>query len=381
MRVMNRVMVNVCRFLLAATFLFSGFVKANDPIGTVLKIKDYLAAWSFPSVPELFLVMAAIALAFFEFTLGLYLFFGMRRKWMSRLALVFMAFMTALTVYIYVADPVSDCGCFGDAVALTNGQTLLKNVVLLGAAVAVALWYDRQVQIISRRFYWILSTVLSMGVIVYALYCIYALPVIDFRPYKVGTDLRAMTEMSGGQRPEFVNTVVYEKDGRTIEVGLDEDEPDSSWTYVETRRKQVGGTDEGSASGFFIMDDETDITDDIMRTDGYLFLLVAPDMRTADESVMDRINDLYDYSQQEDMEFYCLTASDKPAQDRWVDYTGAEYIIYTSDADVLQTMIRSNPGLIMLRDGIIVRKWSSWNFPSTDEVERLVKDKRQITQY
>ncbi len=375
MSVLNRIIVNACRFLLAVTFLFSGFVKANDPLGTVLKIKDYLAAWSFPLVPDLFLVMVAIALSFFEFTLGLYLFFGMRRGWVSRITLVFMLLMTALTVCIYVANPVKDCGCFGDAVVLTNGQTLLKNIVLLGAAVVIALWYDRQVQIISRRFYWMLSTVLSMGIIVYALYCIYALPVIDFRPYRIGTDLREMVRVPDGQRPEFENTLVYEKDGKTIELGLDDDDPDSSWTYVETRRKMVGGMDKSAASNFFIMEDDADITEEIMQTDGYIFLLVAPDLKTADESIMDKINDLYDYSQQEDMEFYCLTASDKQAQDRWVDYTGAEYIIYTSDAEVLQTMIRSNPGLMILCDGRIIGKWSSWNFPSADEVAKLINIK------
>ena len=372
---MNRIIVNACRFLLAVTFLFSGLVKANDPFGTILKIKDYLAVWSFPLVPDLFLVMVAIALSFFEFTLGLYLFFGMRRGWVSRITLVFMLLMTALTVYIYVANPVKDCGCFGDAVVLTNGQTLLKNIVLLGAAVVIALWYDRQVQIISRRFYWMLSTVLSMGIIMYALYCIYALPVIDFRPYRIGTDLREMVRVPDGQRPEFENTLVYEKDGKTIELGLDDDDPDSSWTYVETRRKMVGGMDKSAASNFFIMEDEADITEEIMQTDGYIFLLVAPDLKTADESIMDKINDLYDYSQQEDMEFYCLTASDKQAQDRWVDYTGAEYIIYTSDAEVLQTMIRSNPGLMILCDGRIIGKWSSWNFPSADEVAKLINIK------
>lgn len=374
MNVMISVIVHVCRFLLAATFLFSGFVKANDPLGMVLKIKDYLAAWSFPSVPDLFLVMVAIAIAFFEFTFGVYLFFGMRRRWVSRITLVFMTVMTLFTVYLYLYNPVKDCGCFGDAVILTNGQTLLKNIVLLGAAVVVARWYDRQLQIISRGVYWMLSTVLSVGIIVYALYCIYALPVIDFRPYKVGTDLREMARVPDGQRLEFVNTIVYEKNGKTIELGLDDDVPDSSWTYVETRRKQVGGTDSGIASNFFIMEDETDITEDIMQFDGYMFLLIAPDLKTADESIMDKINDLYDYSQQVDMEFYCLSASDKIAQDRWVDYTGAEYMIYTSDAEVLHTMVRSNPGLIMLRDGKIMRKWSSWNFPTVEDVEKLVRD-------
>ena len=369
--VARAVAVNVCRFLLAVTFLFSGFVKANDPLGTVLKIDDYLNAWSFPTIPGLFLVMMAIALSFFEFTLGLYLFFGMRRKWVSRLTLAFMSVMTILTAYIYVANPVKDCGCFGDAIVLTNGQTLLKNIVLLGAAAMITRWYDQQVQIISKRFYWILSTILSLGIIVYALYCIYALPVIDFRPYKVGTDLRAMVEGNDGQRPKFENTVVYEKDGRTIELGMDDDDPDSTWTYVETRSRQVGGGDKDAQVGFFIMEDDMDITSDILQTDGYMFLLVAPDLHRADESIMDRINDLYDYSQADDMEFYCLTASDQAAQDRWIDYTGGEYIIYTSDGETLQTMVRSNPGLIMLKDGKIVGKWSSWNFPTTDEIQRL----------
>lgn len=373
MGTLKTIFTNVCRFILALTFLFSGFVKANDPLGTVLKIEDYLNAWGIHSIPSLFIVMAAIALAFFEFVLGVYLFFGMRRKWVSKITLAFISILTLFTVYIYVANPVSDCGCFGDAIILTNGQTLLKNIILLAASIVVAKAYKDQIQIINKNIYWIFSTIFGLGIIAYALYCIYALPVIDFRPYKIGTDLRRYCVEGKSHHPQYDVTLVYEKDGKTIELGIDEDDPDSTWTYVETKRTEVKGLDKNDISDFYIQEGDADITEDILMTDGYVFLLIAPDLTTADESIMDKINDLYDYTQQTDLEFYCLTASDKASQDRWTDYTGAEYQIYTSDEVALKTMIRSNPGLVLLKDGVIQKKWSSWNFPTTDGLTDYIK--------
>ncbi len=374
MRTVRTIIINVCRFILAFTFLFSGFVKANDPLGTVLKIDDYLNAWGVSDIPSLFVVMVSIALAFFEFVLGVYLFFGMRRKWVSKITLAFVSVLTLFTVYIYVANPVSDCGCFGDAIILTNGQTLLKNIVLLAAAGVVAVGYKDQVQIINKNIYWIFSTIFGLGIIAYALYCIYALPVIDFRPYKVGVDLRH-NSVAANSRPQYDVIIVYEKNGKTIELGIDEDDPDSTWTYVETKRKEVKGLDKNDISDFYIQDGDEDITEDVLTTDGCVFLLIAPDLQTADESIMDKINDLYDYTQQADMEFYCLTASNKEAQDRWTDYTGAEYQIFTSDEVTLKTMVRSNPGLILLKDGVIQKKWSSWNFPTTDDLAGYINVK------
>lgn len=373
--IIKKIIANVCRFILAITFLFSGFVKANDPLGTVFKLEDYLSAWTITGVPRLFVLLMAIAIAFFEFTLGIYLFFGVRRKWISRITLVFMSLMTILTVYIAIANPVSDCGCFGDAIILTNVQTLIKNIVLLVASVTVFIWYEQEIRIIHKNIYWIVSTISGLGILAYATYCIYALPVIDFLPYKVGTDLRKMIKVPKEQRPQFEVTIVYEKNGKTIELGIDDEDPDSTWKYVETRRKQISGIDRDMITDFYIQENDEDITDDILGTDGYLLLLTAPNLQTADESIIDLINDLYDYSQQSDMEFYCLTASDKIIQNRWTDYTGAEYMFYNSDERTLKTMARSNPGLIMLKDGKIVKKWSSWNFPTTDEVDKLVKMK------
>ena len=363
-----RIVVNLCRFLLAVTFLFSGFVKANDPLGMVYKLEDYFSAWGISGIPKSFIILLVIGIAFFEFVLGVYLFFGMRRKWVARITLVFMSCMTLLTVYIAIANPVSDCGCFGDAIILTNVQTLLKNIVLLGAAIVVFRWYRMQPHLISTKVYWIVSTLFGIGLLAYAVYCIYALPVIDFRPYKVGTDLRKMIEVPEDQRPQFEVTLVYEKDGKTLELSIDDDDPDSTWTYVETKRKQISGAGQQIINDFYIEYGDEDVTNDVLSNDGYTLLLCAPDLQTADESIMDKINDLYDYAQANDIMFYCLTASDEAARSRWADYTGAEYVFCTADDRTLKTMVRSNPGLILLHDGKVIKKWSHWNFPSEAEI-------------
>jgi triosephosphate isomerase len=357
--------------MLVVTFLFSGFVKANDPLGMVYKLEDYFSVWGINAVPEPFTLSIAIGIAFFEFILGVYLFFGMRRKWVSRITLVFMSIMTLLTIYIAIANPVSDCGCFGDAIILTNVETLLKNIVLLGAAIIVFRWYRLQPHLISTKVYWIVSTLFGIGLIAYLLYCIYALPVIDFRPYKIGTDLRKMIEVPEEQRPQFEVTIVYEKDGETLELGIDDDDPDSTWTYVETRRKQISGASQQIINDFYIEYDDEDVASEVLANEGSTLLLCAPDLQTADESIMDKINDLYDYAQANDIMFLCLTASDEQSRIRWADYTGAEYEFYTSDERTLKTMVRSNPGLILLQDGKVIKKWSHWNFPSQIEVRGL----------
>ena len=136
-----KIWTTACRFLLAGVFIFSGFVKAIDPLGTLYKIQDYLLAFGFPDVfPESFLYLLSVLLACVEFCLGTYLFFGIRRRITPRLILLMMSVMTPLTLWLAVDDPISDCGCFGDAVVLSNWETFWKNVVLLVASVSIFKW-------------------------------------------------------------------------------------------------------------------------------------------------------------------------------------------------------------------------------------------------
>jgi triosephosphate isomerase len=366
---LQTVAVNVCRLLLAATFIFSGFVKANDPLGTVYKLEDYVHAMAWFTLPDTFLLGCAVILALFEFTMGVYLLFGMKRKATSAITLAFMVVMTLLTVYIAIANPVEDCGCFGDVLILSNGATLAKNIVLLGAAVLVSRYYRLQKDFLGSTAKWLIAFVSLCLIIVYAVYCIVCLPVLDFRPYKVGTNLR---EAVTSNQQKFDVKIVYEKDGQTLELSAEDEDPDSTWTYVETRRTPIE-TQHLATADFYVADaDGEDVTEEILLADGYTLLLIIPDLMNADEGCVDKVNEVYDYAQEKGWGFYCLTSSeDQRAQTYWNDHTGAEYLYYIAEERMLKTVVRGQPGLVLLQDGVIVKKWGNYNLPDDAELEEV----------
>ena len=365
------VVVNVCRLLLAATFIFSGFVKANDPLGTVYKLEDYVHAMAWFTLPDTFLLGCAVILAFFEFTLGVYVLFGIKRKATSGIMLAFMVVMTLLTVYIAIANPVEDCGCFGDVLILSNGATLAKNIVLLGAAVLIRRYYRLQKNFLGSAAKWLVAFVSLCSIIGYAVYCIICLPVLDFRSYKVGTNLREAVTSSSGEE-KFDVKIVYEKDGETMELSADDEDPDSTWTYVETRRTPIVAQDLATAD-FYVADaDGEDITEDILYADGYTLLLIIPNLMNADEGCVDKVNGLYDYAHEHGWDFYCLTSSsDEEAQTYWEEHTGAEYGYCIAEERMLKTVVRCQPGLVLLHDGIILKKWGNYNLPDEEELKQL----------
>jgi len=328
--VMRKVLVNICRFVLALTFILSGFVKAVDPMGTQYKLNDYLRAMHLSGlVPDFATIAGAVLLAALEFCLGVFLLFAIHRRLVSRLTLAMMVVMTGLTVWIYWADPVTDCGCFGDALVLTNGQTLLKNLILLACAAMVTWQPLDMVRFISRTNQWIVMNYTGLFILVIAGYALYDLPQFDFRPYHVGTDLREGWQemMEGKESP-----------------------------YAE----------------FFIerVEDGEDLTEDILNDDGYTFLLVAPHLEKADDAQLDLINQIYEYAEDNGYAFYCLTASGDKGISRWRDITGAEYPFAQTDDITLKTIIRSNPGLVLLKDGKIIRKWSHNKLPDEYELSK-----------
>ena len=173
--------------MLGGVFIFSGFVKAVDPLGSFYKIQDYLVAFGLISwLPSYVLLLAAILLAAVEFCVGVFLFMGMRRQGATLVALLLMLFMTPLTLYLAIADPVADCGCFGDAVVLTNWQTFGKNVLLLVAAVFVFKEWKQIVRFITIKMEWMISMYTMFFIIALSVYCLRNLPVLDFRPFKIG---------------------------------------------------------------------------------------------------------------------------------------------------------------------------------------------------
>lgn len=373
-----KVWVNICRFVLAVVFIFSGFVKAIDPFGSFYKIQDYLTAFNLISwFPGYWPLLFAVLLAAIEFCAGIYLFLGIRRKISSTLAFLLMLVMTPLTLYLALADPVSDCGCFGDALVLTNWQTFGKNVVLLVAAVTVFRQWREITRFITLKMEWIFSMYTILFVFALSAYCLRNLPLLDFRPYKIGTNIKAGMEIPEGAKLSVLETTfVMEKDGKRKEFTLD-NYPDSTWTFVETRTivKEKGYEPPIHDFAMQSLTSGTDITDSVLTSRGYTFLLVAHRIEEADDSNIDLINEIYDYSVEHGYGFYALTSSPEDAIALWCDRTGAEYPFCQMDDITLKTIIRSNPGLLLIKDGTILNKWSDSQLPDeyvlTDSLDKL----------
>ena len=323
------VLVNTMRLVLSGTFIFSGLVKMIDPTGVSYKVHDYMVAMGLGlSEGSLLPLIMAIGLSIAEFTLGLYLFFGIRRRWTSRILVLFMTAMTALTLWLALTDAVADCGCFGDALKLTNWQTFWKNVVLLTCACVVC-WQRRQLtRFISESSQWLISLYsLAYAAFICGL-CLYALPIIDFRPYHIGQHIPTAMEWPEDPtlQPEILDFNIEPIEGE-VPVYLDEVLADTSYT----------------------------------------FLLSSPHLETADDGTMDQLNGIYDYCRQYGYRFLGLTSSSAAGISRWRDLTGAEYPFAFTDELTLKTMIRSNPGLLLLHNGTIVGKWPSTLLPQLSE--------------
>ena len=328
----RRVIVNTARLVLAITFILSGFVKAVDPLGTLYKINDYLVAMHMGGLLSDWLALGASVLqSAVEFCLGIFLLFAIQRRLTSRLILLIMVVMTPLTLWLAIANPISDCGCFGDALVLTNWQTFWKNVALLVCAVVVAWWPKEMFRFISESNQWIVINYSALFILAVSVWSLYYLPIFDFRPYHIGTDLRQQWQ-------------------RTME---GEDLP-----YAD----------------FFIDNtyEEVDLTEQVLADTSYVFLLVSPFLEQADDSRLDLINELYEYAHEHSYAFYCLTSSTHQNIDRWREMTGAEYPFCTTDGITLKTVIRSNPGVVLLKNGTIIRKWSHNNLPEFNESQSVL---------
>ena len=371
------IITTVCRFVLAVVFIFSGFVKAIDPLGTQYKIQDYLDAFGWTDVfPESIPFIAAALLGMLEFCLGVYLFFGIRRIIAPRAVVAVMAIMTPLTFWLALDNPVSDCGCFGDAVVLTNWETFGKNVVLLAMSLVVLKWRKRIFPLATTRFDWLIALYGFLYIFCMTIYCYRHLPIFDFRPYYVGADIRQGMEIPEGKEPtEFETRFVLQKDGVEKEFTL-ENYPDSTWTFVDSRTvvKKKGYEPPIHDFSMIRYEDGEDITEQVLADERYTFLLVAHQLEQASDSRIDLINELYDYCLEYGYAFYCLTSSSDEDILKWQEDTGAEYPFCLMDNITLKTMVRSNPGLILLKKGVVIHKWNVVDFPDEYQLSRSLEE-------
>jgi hypothetical protein len=348
-------------------FAFSGFVKAIDPMGGAIQFTDYFNALNLTFLIP-FSLPLSVLLSAIEFLIGVHLLFALRVKVLAWPALVMMLFFTLLTLYIAIFNPVSDCGCFGEAVTLTNWQTFYKNLVFL-PLVLIIFWQRKKVicEVAPWR-QWTMSVLFTALVLTVAYIGINSEPILDFRPFKVGTHIpTAMSIPEGAEQPEYDTRFVLEKDGVRQEFGVN-DYPytDTTWVFIESKTAMLKEGYQPPIKHFSLHSlAGIDMTAELLNADTPVFLLIAPRIEEMDQSNLKLLTDLHILSVEKGFAFYCVTSS---LQQQIQEFdmklqVGFDYLI--GDETELKTISRHNPGLVLLYKGTVAGKWHAAELQTT----------------
>lgn len=402
----SAIIAAIARTILGVVFVFSGVVKAIDPLGTVYKIEDYLKAFGGIFTDLLPLAeVAAWGLIVLELLLGVCMLLNIRTQWTSWISLLFYLVMTPLTLYIALTNPVSDCGCFGDAVVLTNWQTFSKNVVLITMAIILVALRKSVFPLWSTWMEALLSVLTIVATIGFMLWTSNHLPLMDFRPYKIGNHIPTLMEYPEDAEPDQYDiTFVYAKDGVEQTFTLDNyPKGDSTWTFVRQESKLIKKGYEPPIHDLEIMNaDYEDITWDILDSEEPITLVVMYDLAKADKKQIAKVEsmaanyiisspddfvepiyeDYFDFSQDSLLaespdsfmdevldevvaplpNFYILTGSGTDEIINFsLEYPTLSDCICTCDPVTLKTIVRANPGVIVLQNGIVMDKYNLKN--------------------
>lgn len=358
------------RICIGALFLFSGFTKGIDVWGTIFKFTEYFSAWGY-EVWDVLNVSGVFLLCLLEFLVGFFLIFGCFRRTTPIVALLIMLFMLPLSLWLAIKNPIADCGCFGDALVISNWATFFKNIFLTAGSVWLVIYNYRTAALITPYLQWIGAVgaggyLLSISLIGY-----YYQPLIDFRPYKIGTPLVEKDEADEDFADQEDNMVfVYEKDGVRKEFSINDELPDEEdgWVFVERYYPETadfkapapsishGPTLRHKNLRFFTEDGREDVTDEVIGH-GKQLILMIPDLSEVSAAKTWKINSFYDWCADNDIEMLA-TVGGLPGEIRnWKDISLAQYPVYTSDDTAIKEVVRGNPGIVYIEDGII--KWKS----------------------
>ncbi len=366
-----KVFSQVARILAGLVFVFSGFVKAVDPSGSAIKFREYFEAFHMDFLTGLAMPLA-ILLSGAELMIGLNLLGRVRMKLTAWLLLIFMAFFTVLTFILAISNPVSDCGCFGDALILTNWQTFWKNVIIFIPALGVFLYRKRYAPVASCLSEWILASLNLIIPVGISLYCIMHQPLIDFRPYRVGTWIPDQMEIpEGAPVDEYETILVYEKDGNRQEF-TDKNFPwqDTTWKWVETRQKLLKKGYTPPIHDFSITSPEgADLTDSLLAHQGYVFLIISPNLTLASRAGFEALTPMALRARELGFAVYGLTASAGDQVAAFTSEVSPPYTFCTADETTLKTMIRANPGVMLLHAGTVIGKWNYRDAPQASELK------------
>lgn len=356
------VFLMVIRILLAIVFIFSATSKGIDPIGTAYRIEDYLDAYGWYWLHDYSFALG-IFLITTEFLIGFALLFKLQARLAALGVLLMMIIFTIVTYYDARYNMVPDCGCFGDAVKLTNWETFYKNIVLVIMALIVFLGRKRMV---LNKPVWFQNVVLILSGSLFVWFIFYNynhLPLKDFREWKKGNDMKSLN------LDKVKTYVIYQnKETGKKQEYLTPDYPwsdsvwMSEWEFVDQRFDES----EVIRKHHLIIQDSlgNDFTQDLIENPGDQLLLISYDLDEANEKGMAGASKLFVEAEENAIDFALICASDPGSINKYVEVYQMYYPVYFADDIELKAMIRSNPGLVYLRNGVVMGKWHYNDFPS-----------------
>ena len=370
---MYKFIYHFSRIVIAATFIFSGFVKGQDPLGFTFKLEDYFIAygwdWAMP-----FALYLSIALCAYEFVLGVGLLLNLQIRLVSWLTLLTMIFFTGLTFYDALYNPVPDCGCFGDAIILTNWQTFYKNVVLMGFLVLLFRFRSKaSAKPNAMKGQFLALVVMASFFALFSYWSYTNLPVFDFLPWKEGNRLYAEQE----QPVQYFVTYRNNQTGETREYPANDypyqDETWlSQWSFVSSRVYDPNVTIKHE---LVIVDSSgSDLTSHYLKNPDYQFIITVYDPKHAPVKAMEEISSLAREIEASGHSVVLLTNA--LAEEivfyskkfNWVED------VHNADDIALKMMVRANPGLVLIRNSVILEKWNGRKLPGFEELKQKYFD-------
>ncbi len=375
---MRKLLTQICRVLVGVLFILSGWIKANDPMGFGYKLAEYFDVFGTTFfVP--YAAWIAMAICVFEIFLGVALLAGAFRRFTMWSLLGLMVFFLFLTFYSAYFNKVTDCGCFGDALHLKPWQSFQKDVVLL-ILILILFFNQRYIQPLggSERT----AEAISYGGValslVFTLYCYLYLPVVDFRPYAIGKNIREqMTVPPGAPTDSFDMTFIYHKGDKEFKFKMDElSKIDSTYKYDTTLSVQVREGYKPAIHDFVINSPKGEkMSDKFLEETGYRLMIVQYDLNLSDTRAQKRLNELVDnlIGSYPDLHIWPLTSSSDDLIQRYRTENHVPYLFYLSDGVMLKTIIRSNPGLLLLKGNEVIDMWPGRHLPSADQIAREMR--------
>ncbi len=371
----------VLRILVGFLFIFSGLIKLNDPLGFSYKLEEYFEVFGLDIFSHLSLFFS-IFFCSLEVILGFALLVGFQAKWVLISLLGLILFFTFLTFYSAYFNKVTECGCFGDAIKLTPWQSFYKNLVLTSSI--LALWFQKKEikAIWSSSISILVNGVIGILTLGFGAYCYRYLPVLDFLPYKIGKSIPAQMEIPKGQvGDEFAieYTLKNRKTGEfklinSIEYIKTKIYENPEWIYIKASDPiLIKAGYQVPIKDLKIKDEkENDYTQEILNNSNYNLLIVEYDLRNTEFEAQKEIKSLVNHLQERSIKSFGLTATLPSEAQKLLSPYAINYPIFYSDAVPLKSMVRSNPGIILLKNGVVLGKWSAHNVPAIQDILKLV---------